>query len=136
MLITREIDYALRILRALADGKRLTTAEIAQGEQIPQQFAYKILKKLQKKEIIKIARGTSGGCVLNADLKTTSLFMIMNAMEGDLQVNSCMNSDYICSWCQAHEDTPCLANKYFTTLQEKLDAELKSHNIQDILFGK
>lgn len=136
MLITRETDYALRILRALADGERLTTAELAHGEQIPQQFAYKILKKLQKNGIIKILRGTGGGCVLNTELKQVSLYRLMNAMEGELIVNSCMNPDYICSWCESHQGIQCRANEYLCFLQEKLDEELKQHNIQEILFGK
>ncbi|MEA4994697.1 MAG: Rrf2 family transcriptional regulator, partial [Oscillibacter sp.] len=41
MLLTKETDYALRILRVLADEERATAAQLAQGEQIPQQFAYK-----------------------------------------------------------------------------------------------
>ena len=46
MVITRETDYALRILRALLDGKLHTAGQIAQDELLPQAFAYKILKKL------------------------------------------------------------------------------------------
>ena len=48
MVITRETDYALRILRALLDGKLHTAGQIAQDELLPQAFAYKILKKLEK----------------------------------------------------------------------------------------
>ena len=46
MLITRETDYALRILRTLSDGKSYTAGELAERESLPQKFAYKILKKL------------------------------------------------------------------------------------------
>ncbi|WP_408609060.1 RrF2 family transcriptional regulator [Aminipila terrae] len=69
MLITRETDYALRILRALADGQQLTSADICQREILPQNFVYKILKKLNKSGIVYIARGAEGGCKLTADLK-------------------------------------------------------------------
>ena len=48
MVITRETDYALRILRALLDGKLHTAGQIAQDELLPQAFAYKILKKLRR----------------------------------------------------------------------------------------
>ena len=48
MLITRETDYALRILRTLSDGKSYTAGELAERESLPQKFAYKILKKLEK----------------------------------------------------------------------------------------
>ena len=49
MVITRETDYALRILRALLDGELHTVGEIAQAELLPQAFAYKILKKLERR---------------------------------------------------------------------------------------
>ena len=43
MVITRETDYALRILRALLDGELHTVGQLAQDELLPQAFAYKIL---------------------------------------------------------------------------------------------
>lgn len=48
MVITRETDYALRILRALLDGKLHTAGQIAQDELLPQAFAYKILKSWRR----------------------------------------------------------------------------------------
>ena len=46
MLMTREMDYALRILRALHREEQLSAAEIAQRESIPKAITVKILKKL------------------------------------------------------------------------------------------
>ena len=48
MLITRECDYAVRVLRAMAEEKRVSVNEICEKELITAPFAYKILKKLQK----------------------------------------------------------------------------------------
>ena len=45
-MITRETDYALRLLRTLRDGERRTAAEAAERELVPQSFAHKILKSL------------------------------------------------------------------------------------------
>ena len=81
MLITKETDYALRILRALSDEGRVTAVQLANEEQIPQQFAYKILKKLQKGGLIQILRGADGGCTLAAQLEQVSLFRLMQIME-------------------------------------------------------
>ena len=80
MVITRETDYALRILRALLDGELHAVGEIAQAELLPQAFAYKILKKLEKAGLLEIRRGTAGGCRLTADLDQTSLYDLMLAM--------------------------------------------------------
>ena len=46
VLITRETDYALRILQSLLNGEKKSVGEISEQELIPQQFAYKIMKKL------------------------------------------------------------------------------------------
>ena len=46
MTMTRESDYAVRIMRALSHGSLKTVKEICGEEAIPTQFAYKILKKL------------------------------------------------------------------------------------------
>ena len=35
VIITRETDYALRILRALAEGGLLSTKEISTGQMVP-----------------------------------------------------------------------------------------------------
>ena len=53
MFITRESDYAVRVIRALAGEKRLSVNEICEKEEITAPFAYKILKKLQKAKIVK-----------------------------------------------------------------------------------
>lgn len=47
MFITRESDYAMRVIRALMWEPRLSVSEICERESITAPFAYKILKKLQ-----------------------------------------------------------------------------------------
>lgn len=135
MLITKETDYALRILRALANGERFTTAQLAQDEQIPKQFAYKILKKLQKGGIIQILRGADGGCVLAADLEQITFLRLMQTMEEDALVSSCMKPGYKCQWRTAHSGTVCRAHTHLSSIQEKLNQELEAHNLCEVLFG-
>ena len=56
MTMTRESDYAVRIMRALSHGSLKTVKEICGEEAIPTQFAYKILKKLSNAGLIQIIR--------------------------------------------------------------------------------
>ena len=42
MIITKETDYAMRILRVLLDGEKHSVAEMSKTELIPTQFAYQI----------------------------------------------------------------------------------------------
>ena len=69
MLITRETDYALRMLRVLLDEEKHSAAEMAETELIPMQFAYQILRKLSTGELVQVSRGASGGC-MRADRRT------------------------------------------------------------------
>lgn len=135
MLITRETDYALRILRALAHGEQRTTAQLAQSEQIPHQFAYKILKKLQKGGIVRIQRGSDGGCILAVELDQLTLLQLIQVMEQDATLSACMRPGYSCHWRREHGDAVCYTHIYLASIQKKLDEELASHSLKKVLFG-
>lgn len=65
MKITREADYALRIIAMLADENRQIEAKaIAEKNDIPYRFTLKILRKIVQAGIIKSYRGVNGGYVL------------------------------------------------------------------------
>lgn len=77
MFMNRKSDYALRIIRALADGKRHTANSLATNEQIPLAFAYKILKKLSNAGLVRLDRGLGGGCSLEK-ICTTFHYMTLS----------------------------------------------------------
>lgn len=133
MIITRETDYALRILRVLLDGELHTVGQISQDELLPQSFAYKILKKLDKAGLIEVVRGTAGGCRLAADLSGTSLYDLMIAMGEHSGLSACMAPDYACSWRSCHGG--CTVHSKLMEIQKNLDRELRSHTLQEILTG-
>ena len=80
MIITKETDYALRILRVLLDGEKHSVAEMSETELIPNQFAYQILRKLSAGNLVRVSRGALGGCELSCDLDATSLYDLMGVM--------------------------------------------------------
>lgn len=132
MLITRETDYAIRILRALSKGKHITTADICKEELLPQQFVYKILKKLQKAGLVNITRGKDGGCRLAADLQKVSLFDLMEIMDTDKSVSACTQPGYPCAWRQKY-GKPCRVHQHLQQLQNRLNEELKAIKLFQIL---
>jgi len=134
MLITREIDYALRILRALQNNQQLTAAELAKGEQIPQQFAYKILKKLKKGQLVNIYRGITGGYALAVDLHHVSLYDLTEIMDGEEKLASCMKPGYQCSWRLARGNSTCKAHINLLQIQQEFTKQLQSYNLYEILF--
>ena len=65
MKITREADYALRIIAMLADENRQIEQSDCRKNDIPYRFTLKILRKIVQAGIIKSYRGVNGGYVLN-----------------------------------------------------------------------
>ena len=130
MLLTRESDYALRILRELAGGELKTVGCICEDAVIPRQFAYKILKKLEGAGMLVIIRGAHGGCRKTEDMERYSLYDLIQAMGDCREVNACMDPEYECNWSAAH-DTSCRMHSRLVLLQQQVDRELKS-----ILLGE
>lgn len=134
MLITRETDYALRVLRGLVSGRLMTVREICDAEAIPLQFAYKILKKLELSGLVFITRGSKGGCRLIAELRAITLYDLMDIMGEDRQINACIDLSYECSWRQTHQ-TPCNYHSRLVDIQQVLDTELRRYSLHKVLFG-
>lgn len=82
MIITRETDYAIRILRSLADLQLKNIREISDEQLVPRQFAYKISKKLERAGFIEIIRGAQGGCRLTRDLHDITSWTSLTSWNG------------------------------------------------------
>ena len=131
MLLSRETDYALRILQNLLEGERKSVGEISAEELIPQQFAYKIIKKLSKAGLVDVTRGVDGGCKLCVDLEQVSLYDLMLATDGICEVNNCMNPGYQCS--RRSKKGGCSTHIKLISIQKKLDEQLRSYNLKSLL---
>ena len=102
MIITKETDYALRILRVLLDGEKHSVAEMSETELIPNQFAYQILRKLSAGNLVRVSRGALGGCELSCDLDATSLYDLMGVVGERGILCACMEPGYECRWQDKH----------------------------------
>ncbi len=134
MLITRETDYAMRILRALSGGEQMTAQAISDLHQVPKPFAYKIIKKLSRAGLVSIARGAEGGCTLSADLHQITLYDLMEAVEEDFRVIACMEPDYDCTWRDANGE--CTVHCELVELQRQLDQALRARTLHSLIFGR
>ena len=96
MLITRECDYAVRVIRALSDEDRLSVNDICEREEITAPFAYKILKKLQKAKIVRGYRGVHGGYSLKKSTSELTLLDVYLAIDSGMYIIECMNPKKKC----------------------------------------
>ena len=134
MLITRETDYALRMLRVLLDGEKHSAAEMAETELIPMQFAYQILRKLSAGELVQVSRGAAGGCRLSRDLRGVSLYDLMAVMGEHDVLCACMEPGYDCRWQSEHGK--CAIHCQLTELQRKQDEAFRAVSLHRLLTGE
>ena len=136
MIITRETDYAIRILRSLADLQLKNIREISDEQLVPRQFAYKISKKLERAGFIEIIRGAQGGCRLTRDLHGITLMDIINVMERENErenmITSCLDGDFQCPY--HHRYGFCDVHEALAGVQGKLADYLSTLNLYDIMF--
>ncbi|MDR3173547.1 MAG: Rrf2 family transcriptional regulator [Treponema sp.] len=130
MFITRESDYAVRIIRELADGAKKTVQGISAGEQVPVPFAYKILKKLEKGGLVQSFRGAGGGYRLAKEAAHITLFDVMSAIDGKLLLSECMDHNYRCP--HREKGKQCKVHGEFERIQALILAGLRERTLDQI----
>lgn len=99
MQIPRRVDYGLRAVIYLAGQspeKCCSIAEIAQKQGVPKKFLEKIIQDLMRKQLIKSKRGSAGGYTLARSAESISFYDVIEAIEGPIAVNACMDSHLSC----------------------------------------
>ena len=134
MIITKETDYALRILRVLLDGEKHSVAEMSETELIPTQFAYQILRKLSVGNLVRVSRGALGGCELSCDLDATSLYDLMGVMGERGVLCACVEPGFECRWQDEHGR--CAIYYQLAALQRKQDEAFRAVSLRRLLTGK
>jgi Rrf2 family protein len=117
MQITRQADYAVRAVLHLAEiknGGRAPTSKIASDEHIPPSFLAKIVSQLSVAGVVQTSRGARGGVSLARDPSQITLLEVVEAIDGPIQLNECVNDPKACPfgdhckvhaiWCKAQAD--------------------------------
>ena len=99
MQIPRRVDYGLRaaIYLSTQDPDRsCSLAEIAKQQGIPRKFLEKIIQDLIHSGLVKSKRGPDGGYTLTRSPDEISFQDIIEALEGPIAVNVCMDQRLSC----------------------------------------
>jgi Rrf2 family protein len=132
VLLTRECDYGIRVVRELADGRVASVKDICKKEDIPQPFAYKLLKKLEKAGIVKSYRGYSGGYQLVKPLDEITIFDIVSGLDEQLRVSKCLYEAYGCENSK-QQGSHCILHGEMKRIQESVANILNEKSFNDIL---
>lgn len=132
MLITRECDYAVRIIRALANGAVVSVQDICRQEDISVSITYKITRKLEKAGMIESYRGINGGYALKRPVQDLTLYDVIAVIEPNLLITECTGHGYACS--RNSEGHVCGVHGEFCRIQAVVVRELKARPLSE-LFG-
>ena len=129
MFLTKECDYAIRIVRSLANQEIKPVRLVCMDEHMPLQFAYKILKKLERANLLKSHRGAVGGYQLIKKPGDITLFDIVAAVDDSLFLSECLQEGAHCEKkvgdrCKVHEELHRLQEVLVGGLKEKFMDEL------------
>ena len=99
MQIPRKIEYALRAMIHLADRPDglANGMEIARKEQIPKYFLEKVIRDLMRRGLVRARRGPGGGYQLGRSAHSISFRDIIEAVEGPISLNVCLEGSNICN---------------------------------------
>ncbi|MGE5123006.1 MAG: RrF2 family transcriptional regulator [Acidobacteriaceae bacterium] len=116
MQITRQADYAVRAMAYLAQlgpDHRAATGVIAHEKSIPPSFLAKIVSQLSVAGLLQTSRGARGGVSLAKPAEAISLLDVVEAIDGPIMLNDCVNETSTCSfdddcplkpvWCEAQK---------------------------------
>jgi Rrf2 family protein len=99
MQIPRRVDYGLRAVIFLSEqqqGQCCSIAEIAKRQGVPRKFLEKIFQDLLRKGVIQSKRGVAGGYMLARPAETITFYQVIEALEGPIAVNACMDEHPSC----------------------------------------
>jgi Rrf2 family protein len=117
MQITRQADYATRAVLHLAragNNENVSTGRVAKEQNIPSAFLPKIISQLSIAGILQTSRGARGGIRLAREPKNISLLEVIEAIDGPIQLNVCVQREGTCSledhcpmksvWCEVQKE--------------------------------
>ncbi len=130
MQITRQADYAIRAvlyISKLGTNQRAATRQIAQEQNIPPSFLAKIISQLSIAGLLQTTRGARGGVMLAKAADTITLLDIVEAIDGPITLNECVNDANACNFGQE-----CPLHAIWCTAQEDLVNRLKGTNFSQL----
>ncbi|MCH3972479.1 MAG: Rrf2 family transcriptional regulator [Oscillospiraceae bacterium] len=130
MLVTREMDYAVRTLRALFRSERLSAKQIAAREHMQPSITYKTLHRLTKAGLVKSYRGSDGGYSLCDSSEKLTLYDVFRALQEDLFLTPCLQPG---DTCENNTNGSCRVHREYQRIQHLIIEELQQKPLRELL---
>jgi Rrf2 family protein len=123
-------EYALRAMLYICSqpfGTTYQISDIAEKNDIPDNFLRKIIPLLKKADLLNSQRGNGGGITLQKNARDISPLEIIDAVEGPIILNKCLIHDKFCA-----RDSYCSFHNLWADAQQLLKEKLAGHNLQEL----
>jgi len=137
MRLQASTDYAVRILQYLhavegQEGELQTATDISNATGVTYPFFIKIANQLKKKGLLDSVQGRHGGYILGKSGEEISLYDVIRAVEGEVEIHGCLRTPPTCSM---GDPSGCSMHVFFRGMQDKLIAELSGKSIADLVVA-
>ncbi len=132
-LITREIDYAVRALKYMAESglDRIPVTELEEKIGITRPMLRKIMQELAKNGVVESYKGKNGGFSLNRIPEDIYLIDLVETFHGKFIMNECMLNKDICP----NRDT-CILKEKIEEIEADIKSRLGSINLKSLMNNK
>ena len=132
-MLSNSSKYALKAVLYLAvnssDKTKILSKDLAAPINVPKAYLAKLLQELSRHNIISSSKGPGGGFYLTNENRGVKLMNIINIIDGDNRLTSCMLS---LSKCDANH--PCPLHDLVGDTKTNFVKNLEDTTIQDLVL--
>ncbi|WP_299112433.1 Rrf2 family transcriptional regulator [uncultured Winogradskyella sp.] len=136
-MFSNSTKYAIKATLYLAvnssENEKVVISDIAKPINVPKAYIAKILQALSKKNLISSTKGPKGGFYISEENKQVKIAEIVNAIDGETRINSCLLSLKECDSgnpCSLHhlvyKEKQLIIERLGSTSLEELAKHIKS----------
>lgn len=132
--ISTKTRYGLRALLEMSkheQKKPVKLLDISKNQKISFKYLELIFNLLKNNNIVRSKRGANGGYILVKKPENLSLYEIITAINGPLNIADCIMNPEICL-----NALKCPANTLWNELQENISEFFKSKTLKDVISSK
>lgn len=130
-MISRDADYAVRLVLDLTIREKDTRRRIATRQGIPEGCLPRITRALRRAGLLSAVPGRGGGLSLLRPPERISLLDVVAAIDGFLPLNRCLLVPSGCSRVSS-----CQVHPYWQGVQERLLEDLRSISFAEMAAGR
>ncbi|SMC54488.1 transcriptional regulator, BadM/Rrf2 family [Cellulophaga tyrosinoxydans] len=132
VMLSISTKYAIKAVLYLAVNstvdKKILAKEISAPTGVPKAYLSKILQELSRHDIISSVKGPNGGFYLTAENQQTSLIKIVDLIDGEHRLKSCILSIQNCN-----SDHPCPLHNMVGNTKSRFISKLETTSIHDLV---